>query len=82
MFKLGAGEELCARIKMMTVERDQLTSKTGTALVVRKMGEVVKKFGPVKYAASRQRKMSHAESTARAAGQIKGRQVKLTTDLQ
>jgi hypothetical protein len=82
MFKLGAGEAICATFRTITAERDSLTSKTGTALVVRKMGAVTKHFGDVKYSTARTRTLSRAESTAKSAGWIKGSQVKLTTDLQ
>jgi hypothetical protein len=51
-YKTQAARALCAKFKEMTVEREQLTCSTGTALVVAKAAAVDAKFGDPGYKTS------------------------------
>jgi len=57
-FKLGACETLCKRLNDLRVERQKLTTSTGTSLVVVKGAAVAEYFGEANYSKAKQPKFS------------------------
>lgn len=82
MFKCGASDEICNRLRKMTIERDCLTMSGGTSLVLCKRKAVDDHFGEAAYTESRSRRLSKREIDARNAGVIKGAAVAINPEVK
>jgi hypothetical protein len=82
-FKYGAVTEINSRIRMMTVERDAITSSGGTSLVIAKKNDVEAEYGKVKYSQSRGVVASGAaEAEAQRVGRVRGAEVEINPSVR
>lgn len=83
-FNIAAIEEIGARIKAMTAEREQLMTdaKAGTSLIVVKEKSVAAHFGEIKYGKAKTNLQNDADANAaHEAGKRAGRKIEITRQI-
>lgn len=83
IFKRAALGEIARRLQAMTIERDALTTSSGTSLVVLKADAVAEKFGLAKYTHKKTREiMNGEEREAAVQGMIRAKSIEIVKSVE